>query len=75
MTVTGKRREDELLIWLYDASPAGVILPCACRRTRSTRQKWALASCMTMRIEPASKVTGKWISYVIYVQAPSMRLA
>jgi hypothetical protein len=26
VTVTGKRREDELLICLYDASPAGVIL-------------------------------------------------
>jgi len=23
VTVTGNRREDELLIWLYDASPAG----------------------------------------------------
>jgi len=29
VTVTGKRREDELLICLYDASLAGVILPCA----------------------------------------------
>jgi hypothetical protein len=28
-TVTGKRRDDELLIWLYDASLAGVILSCA----------------------------------------------
>jgi hypothetical protein len=29
VTVTGKRREGDLLICLYDASPAGVILPCA----------------------------------------------
>src|ERR1700685_3427275 len=29
-TVTVKRREDELVISLYEASPAGVILPCAC---------------------------------------------
>jgi hypothetical protein len=27
VTVTGKRREDDLLICLYDARPAGVILP------------------------------------------------
>jgi hypothetical protein len=27
VTVTGKRREGDLLICLYDASPAGVILP------------------------------------------------
>ena len=36
MTVTGKRREDELLICLYDASPAGVILPRACACTERT---------------------------------------
>ena len=35
MTVTGKRREDELLIWLYDSSPARMILPC--RRPPGTR--------------------------------------
>ena len=29
-TVTGKRREGDLLIYLDDARPAGVILPCAC---------------------------------------------
>ena len=28
VTVTGKRRDDEVLICLYDASPAGMILPC-----------------------------------------------
>jgi hypothetical protein len=27
VTVTGKRREGDLLICLYDASPAGVIMP------------------------------------------------
>ena len=27
VTVTGKRREGDLLICIYDASPAGVILP------------------------------------------------
>ena len=27
VTVTGKRREGDLLICLHDASPAGVILP------------------------------------------------
>jgi hypothetical protein len=39
VTVTGKRREDELLIWFYDASPAREILPCACaeRATRGMR--------------------------------------
>src|ERR1017187_5342573 len=30
VTVTGKRREGDLLICLYNASLAGVILPCAC---------------------------------------------
>jgi hypothetical protein len=29
VTVTGNRREDELLIWLYDASFGRVISPCA----------------------------------------------
>ena len=27
VTVTGKRREGDLLMWLYGAGPAGVILP------------------------------------------------
>ena len=43
MTVTGKRRADELLICLYDASPAGVILPLRLRRTHSTRQMSAFS--------------------------------
>jgi hypothetical protein len=30
VTVTGKRREGDLLICIYDASPAGVIMPWAC---------------------------------------------
>jgi hypothetical protein len=30
VTVTGKRRDDELLIYFYDASPAWVILQRAC---------------------------------------------
>jgi hypothetical protein len=36
VTVTGKRREDGLLICLYDASTAEVILPCA-RAGRAVR--------------------------------------
>jgi hypothetical protein len=30
VTVTGKRREGDLLICFYDASPTVEILPCAC---------------------------------------------
>lgn len=30
LTVTGKRRESDLLIYLYDAIPVEVIFPCAC---------------------------------------------
>jgi hypothetical protein len=38
VTVTGKRREGDLLICLYDASPAGVTFALSLCRTHSTRQ-------------------------------------
>jgi hypothetical protein len=47
VTVTGKRREDELLIWLYDSSPPGVILPCAC----TERDPRGMRACMEARID------------------------
>jgi hypothetical protein len=41
VTLTGKRRdEDELLIWLYDASPTEVILPCAAPNALRAAEEW-----------------------------------
>jgi hypothetical protein len=37
VTVTGNRREGDLLICLYDARPAGVIMPGCSRCTHATR--------------------------------------
>ena len=51
MTVTGKRREDELLICLYDASPAGVILPCACAAPNALH---AADECASRRISTST---------------------
>ena len=45
VTVTGKRREGDLLICLYDARPVGVILPSA----HATRQKSEPAAAMIGR--------------------------
>src|SRR5579859_2833426 len=43
VTVTGKRLERGVLITFYDASPAGVTLPCVLARTRDSRQGSALS--------------------------------
>src|SRR5579859_984921 len=74
VTVTGKRREDELVICLYEASPAGVILPCACaeRTPRGTHKgRWCQEGArtwpgdyarrragLTVRLDPSSQLPG-----------------